>query len=102
MTTEPIALIWVCQRCLFDDSHGGDGIAPWSLETGEVTMGMLAAEHADDCPVRITGEWPDNYECECERRDFSWRRCDGCGSTLGGERHAFTVWAEPADVSLPH
>jgi hypothetical protein len=67
---------------------------------------MLAEEHADDCAVHIlwqldaTGpEWAtDDVECGCARRDFSWRRCDGCGSTLGGSRDAFTVWAEPTDA----
>jgi hypothetical protein len=89
----------VCQCCMLshangeccpDDDHGGDGIKPWSdLEPGySVTMGLLAEEHSDQCR-------PDDREtdrCGCEGPWFSWSRCDGCGSYLGGDRWAFTLW----------
>jgi len=26
--------------------------------------------------------------------EFSWRHCEACGSTLGGERHGFAVLTE--------
>lgn len=30
---------------------------------------------------------------DCEG-GFSWSRCDGCGSTLGGDRHPAVAWEE--------
>jgi hypothetical protein len=57
----------------------------------EITIGMLASEHAEDCPVSITGD-PSAAECSCETVSFSWSACDVCGSNLGGERHAVTYW----------
>lgn len=98
--------IWVCQCCMLshangeccaDDTHGGDSIAPWAdldWQRFGVTMGLGAEDHAEDCEVRLTGEWPVNYECDCDRIDFSRARCDGCGSYLHGERHAFSLWRE--------
>lgn len=90
--------IWVCQccalshangECCADDSHGGDEREPWS-EIGpdvEVTAGLLDEQH--ECGVTFA----DRDECECERREFSWSRCDGCGSFLAGHRYAHTLWS---------
>jgi hypothetical protein len=95
--------IWVCQCCMLshangeccaDDLHGGDGIAPWSdvdFDRFAVAMGLLSLrDHDDACEVD-----PDTDEaCGCERREFSTSRCDGCGSSLAGERHAFWLTRE--------
>jgi hypothetical protein len=98
--------IWVCQCCMLvhangeccaDDNHGGDGIEPWRVIDGTdytVTMGLLYEEHDEDCEVFKLRRWPDDYECECERNSFSSSQCDGCGSWLAGERHAFTLWLD--------
>jgi hypothetical protein len=77
-------------ECCADDSHGGDGIEPWSDVNAqfEITMGLLAEEHHEECQVRITGGWL----VDCERREFSWSSCDGCGSSLAGSRYAFALW----------
>jgi hypothetical protein len=60
---------------------------PWTLfegvDTVEITMGLLAEEHAEDCG---------REDCDCERDTFSSTSCEGCGSKLAGERHAFTMW----------
>jgi hypothetical protein len=79
-------------ECCADDEHGGDGIAPWSEEVDflagyTVTMGLLDEGH--ECHDE-NGTRPD--ECDCERREFSTSRCDGCGSFLHGSRYAFTLW----------
>lgn len=58
-------------------------------ETATVTEGLLSEEHDEGCPNRP--EWVGD-ECYCERREFTWAPCDGCGSTLGGSREALTVW----------
>jgi hypothetical protein len=88
--TEPQGTLWVCTDCLFareGEAPESPDREPWGLLEGtEVTSGMTWEEHADDCP-RERGE------CECEVRDFDWRACDGCGSPLGGERHAYTYWS---------
>lgn len=31
-------------------------------------------------------------DCGCETREFSWSQCGTCGSTLGGSRHAVTLF----------
>lgn len=97
--------IWVCQCCMLshangeccaEDSHGGDGMHPLSLigAAESVTMGLLAEEHQDECTEEDREEG-----CECDRRTFSWSSCEGCGSALGGDRYALTLWDESAEVS---
>lgn len=80
-------LIWVCIDCY---EHGGNGecgpcdIAPLSLlGDTDATLGMMPEEH--DCAD------PASHDCECEIEHFSWRSCEGCGSALGGSRHAMTT-----------
>jgi len=99
-----LGTVWVCQccalshangECCADDTHGGDGIAPWSLVDDarySVTAGLLWEEHHEECPNHQAGEWVD--ECDCEDLGFSWSSCDGCGSTLGGTRRAHALWRE--------
>jgi hypothetical protein len=64
---------------------------PWALypDQRHVTMGTTQEQHS-------CGREDDSYfgECDCETDSFTWSSCEGCGSTLGGERHAFTVWFE--------
>lgn len=94
--------IWVCVDCMLHHANGecgschadeGHDREPMGLVdrpmSGRdmVTMGMLDEQH--DCIQDHDGS---NIECDCETRSFSWSSCDGCGSTLGGERHAFTLW----------
>ncbi len=97
--------IHVCQCCMLmhangeccaDDSHGGDGIEPLSDISPDdgLAMGMGSDEHAEGCLQRTLG-WdgiPSDYECECERNNFSTSRCEGCGSYLHGSRYAMTVF----------
>lgn len=88
-TAKPIGTAWVCVDCLMADE--GDGpvegadCAPWSrIGDCDVTPGLLEEEHSSWC------ENPE--ECECEVDTFSRSSCDGCGSHLAGERHAYTMW----------
>lgn len=90
--------LWVCECCMLehangeccpDDSHGGDGVAPWSgfdFARFAVWAGLSRDEHEDGCD-------PDD-ECGCERREFSSSSCDGCGSRLHGARFAFGMTRE--------
>jgi hypothetical protein len=103
--TIPCAVSWCCTDCIMLLANGEDPV-DWSeyervawhiridqtMEGSEVTVGMLASEHADDCPVKITGDWQAVDECSCAVNSFSWSACDLCRSNLGGERHAITFW----------
>jgi hypothetical protein len=81
---------WVCQDCYLahhyaTDDHGaqrwlaGESDTPADREPLSRLDGLEAFDNTD----AETGEGID---------EFSWSRCDGCGSTLGGERHRLAVW----------
>lgn len=88
-------VIWVCDDCMLARECGEPteycDREPWGeIPTADVEAGL-------DCGIP-NHHWEcadDHYE-NCEQQDFSWSRCDGCGSTLGGTRHAYTVfnWGE--------
>lgn len=91
--------IWVCVDCMFVHANGEcDPDRPdsepevWSRvgEDCDVTVGSLSEEHAAGCTDVDRSEG-----CDCERREFSWSQCEGCGSWLVGSRYAFTLWFEP-------
>lgn len=88
--------IWVCVDCLF--AHCGwteeelgykPDTEPWALWADGSAQGVTMGGACDweTCEERNT-----RGECECDSMDFSWSPCDGCGSHLGGTRHAFTYW----------
>lgn len=92
----PQGTLWVCVDCTFLAVNGDAPVdpdptqpEPWASfgDQLDVTPGLIATEH--DCDY-AAGEW---QECECETRSFSLSQCDGCGSYLGGSRHAFTYWS---------
>lgn len=99
MTLKTSTTIWVCYDCaaihangeLGDDSYTPDR-EPWGLfeTTRGVAAGLAEEEHECGTDPDLRGE----IECDCETRDFDSARCDGCGSTLGGSRHAHAVFEE--------
>lgn len=99
-------LLWVCVDC-YETHHGvrEDHNEPPDREPlnlipadADVTGGMFWEQHEPDCEhAKSRGD--DGGECECERQTFSWRPCQGCGSTLGGAREALTVWFAPEPVT---
>jgi len=116
-TRTEATLTWVCVCCLCMEANGdacdctdevhpdakfyssGEPPHPSGLlgaypPDAELTIGMLLDEHDEGCPNRIAGRW-DEAECTCEHVDFSRRPCAGCGSSLGGDRHAITMWTRP-------
>jgi hypothetical protein len=107
MAREDHATLWVCIDCYLDHHGLRDEDDPPRDDTlsliddgAEVSTGLVADEHEADCPVWLGDpNRPDvpvaGAECECERRDFTWTACQGCGSTLGGSREALTVWGGP-------
>jgi hypothetical protein len=73
------------------------------IDRAEITIGMLASEHTDDCPIKIEDSHDAVDECDCETKSFSWSACDVCGSNLGGERHAVTYWVDdPMGTLTPY
>ena len=92
---------WVCVDCYVsaNDPHSREELGapapdrePLNMigEGEEVTTGMMWADHID--PAGCEAAFRVAAGCDCDRRDFSWTPCDGCGSTLGGSRDALTVW----------
>lgn len=88
--------IWVCYDCaamhangeLGDDSYTPDR-EPWNLlPDADIAAGLSDDEHECGIDPDLRG----HVECDCEIRDFDTSRCDGCGTTLGGSRHAHAVF----------
>lgn len=98
MTETKSSTVWVCYDCLATDVNGEASDdpdyepdrEPWSLwdDTSTVYLGLIDSEHAEDCP-RHQGDKM-YLDCSCEEVEFSWTACEGCGSRLGGTRHAYT------------
>ena len=89
---------WVCVDCHLTHHMGEDhvvenGCEPWSLiESGQsFTPGLLQEDHGCGWEDMEDHEEPP-CDAECETDSFSWTDCDGCGSPLGGQRFAYTVW----------
>ena len=84
--------LWVCVDCYL--TREGDGPTeeterePWGLldDTYQVGCGLPEEAHAADCTEE---QWSDGG-CECEYVEFSWSGCDACGSSLGGDRYAYS------------
>ncbi len=107
MTNEsPTVPQWICTHCFIhlvngdctepdtcpwgSDDVPADAPVPMHLFEGmHITPGMLSEHH--ECAEQFSAR---AEECDCETREFSWRFCDGCGSNLGGERHAVTGWIQ--------
>lgn len=87
---------WCCSDCIMLLANGE---TPPEMDEEE-TAAYLA--RIPDFPrvtigrsIEVCGceDWDtDQHRYGCEHDDFSWSRCDVCGSTLGGERHAVTFW----------
>lgn len=106
---QPTTPQWICAHCYIhlvngdctdvlyaepdstEEQCGQNYTVPMSL-FGDmyVTSGMPSEEHGEECQEDDRGD--EAFECDCETRGFSWSACDGCGSNLGGERHAVTGW----------
>jgi hypothetical protein len=89
--------LWVCSDCIILLANGetADPVpdpAPLSLLTGEDVV--PGGEHDDDCPNHAGSPTRGEQDCDCETQSFSWSTCDGCGSVLGGDRHAATVFSD--------
>lgn len=96
----PQGTIWVCQDCMFaavngeiSDDRPADLPEVWALEPAtDVTPGLTWTEHHDPAGCEAMFD-AGTDQCDCETREFSSSRCDGCGDWHAGSRHAFTYWA---------
>jgi len=97
------ATLWVCVDCMMTEASGEipedmdeRRPEPWSAIHADdqhrlITPGLMADEHQDDCPNFEDGDFVGLDDEPCEDQDFSWYPCHGCGSHLGGSRHAYTM-----------
>ena len=105
---QPTVPQWICTHC-FIHLVNGDCTEPFTCPEGvdvgdrttdtpmpmhlfgdmHVTPGMLWEHHSDACYASAENGYE---ECDCEIKTFSWSACDGCGSNLGGSRHAVPGW----------
>lgn len=78
-------LVWVCVDCYFEHH----GLLEDDAEPDREPLCLLNGVH-----VAAGGACEDSRheDCDCDRREFSWSPCEGCGSTLGGAREALTIW----------
>jgi hypothetical protein len=76
-------------------AHAAKIAAIWG-DAFDITLGSLPCEHCGS-KARETGD--DVQDCEPW---FSWHDCDGCGSTLGGDREHATAWIDPDNDTRQH
>lgn len=96
MSTQTGTTIDVCVDCYYAangiETTNEPDREPLGLldDSVEVTPGCLdceRCEHPDCGPAPV---------CDCGWNDrghgFSWSACQGCGSTLGGDRYPLVIW----------
>lgn len=94
-TAQILGTIWVCVDCMFTHANGECGPDPdreplnLIREGQSITMGVLPEEHNESCTEADREEG-----CDCDHIRFSWSSCEGCGSTLGGDRYNMTLWQD--------
>lgn len=86
------AAIEVCEDCYFAHHYGAH------QHEGQWYAGESDTP-ADRKPLGLiadTAQVTDHTDCNADEdtgiTEFSWSRCDGCGSTLGGSRYRLAVW----------
>ena len=105
MAEQKTCTVWVCVDCFMADMQGEEQydhddklIETWTRIDADDSIehtspGLTAEEHLPECEnFDEEGEYLGQYDEYCETVEFSWTPCDGCNSTLGGTRHAYTVW----------
>lgn len=97
---------WCCDDCLFLLANGDTPERMHEQETEgwlrcidrltsdveHVTLGLMWGGEGCDCSDEQIAASDYDAHDYCERREFSWSRCDHCGNKAGGSRHAVTFW----------
>lgn len=102
---DSVCVLWVCSDCMLAHHYPGEAEASGECEPwGAITEGVVTAGLDCGTPDHYALD-PDAHYGGCERREFDTGDCEGCGSALAGERHAFTwwvtgeaTWGAPRDV----
>lgn len=89
---------WVCIDChmvhhIGDEHEVLSGLEVWNtIEDDQTyTSGLLQEDHQCGWEEMDSNDEPP-CDGECETATFSWADCEGCGTNLGGQRFAYTVW----------
>lgn len=62
----------------------------WGNLLGQITLGRLQEENeTEEHYEEYLSGWGDGSDGNA---GFSWSSCDGCGSSLGGDRYYATAW----------
>lgn len=90
--------IWLCADCMFAAVNGDySGIAYYyDPDEDEEKYAQRIREIQEGLRLLGPGLVPDldphpGDEFDCGEREFSWRPCDCCGSSLGGSRYRFVI-----------
>ena len=103
--TRTLSDITLCACCMLCVANGeccethAETPAPYLLASDptveNVSLGILFSEHTcgkDAEEIEALFKSGADYDCGCERDDFSSRPCGMCGETLAGERYFGKVW----------
>jgi hypothetical protein len=89
----------ICVDCLTIISSGiDDGLDDSERERLESVAGALSTEWPGDpndyttSPAVTPGRRDDDPDAPSSEPSFSWAKCDGCGSSKGGDRYPATGW----------
>lgn len=79
---------WLCSDCTIVAANGDYSGIESDERIAEVDAGLEAL-----------GEISANWDSETDEgiEEFSWRPCDACGSSLGGDRTRFAVWQKEVE-----
>lgn len=82
--------VWVCVDCYFTHHYGAhEHEGEWFAGESDTACDREPLTLLEGC------ELADNTDSETGEGmdDFSWRSCQGCGSTLGGSRYRLALFA---------
>lgn len=84
----------MCWECYYAVANGAD-----ELDITEEERDLILSQ-VPDAVLHLTNGWPREWQelggpDDEDSFGFYWRHeCDGCGSTLGGDRYAVTGWVD--------
>jgi hypothetical protein len=96
--TYAIGQISACSCCMLTEANGeccgGEGHRD-APPLGRIAWPITVVNGGTHDRCANDPEWI-GAECDCESLGFSWATCDACGSALGGDRYAMTLFDESA------
>lgn len=97
MSIDDCTPVWVCECCYL--AHHYPDVECDSCNHSKPLLGALDpdADYSDwtyDWSDPMSAEWIEKWGDG--KREFSWSRCDGCHSHVGGSRYRLAEW-EPVN-----